>query len=424
MLTSAPPTPADPAGLDARPLPFVLLWHEVPPGGGSASHFDLLITPPTPFSGADAGRLWAARVPAGPEEWRRGADLPLEVLPPHRAEYLAYEGELSGGRGRVRRVLAGRAFALQWGAERMQLTLEWPATAEHGAGFVQADISLPAGAPAKMAVCPAALELTILGSGTSTGVPLIGCACAVCRSPDPRNRRLRASALLRHADAQERMRVHLLDTAPDLRQQTLREAARLERLDTVFYTHAHADHIFGLDDLRRFNAVMGGQAIPFHAEARVVESLRRMFAYVFDPHKNVNQSYVAQLIPLEARAGEPFEAHGARWTPIRLLHGRLPIVGWRVDCRGKSLAYCTDVSAIPPESWEPLSGLDVLVLGALRDRHHPTHFTIGQALEVVLQLAPGQAYLTHMGHEVDYADLAAALPPGVAPACDGLRVVL
>jgi phosphoribosyl 1,2-cyclic phosphate phosphodiesterase len=222
-------------------------------------------------------------------------------------------------------------------------------------------------------------------------------------------------------DEQVGVRQVLIDAGPELRQQALR--LRLSRLDAVMLTHAHADHIFGLDDLRRFNAVMKAP-IEVHAEPTVFEQLGRMFKYIFEPHTNVNQSFVAHLLPLPIQPDEPRELWGARWTPIRLMHGRLPILGYRIDFAGRSLAYCTDVSTIPPGSFDQLQDLDVLVIDGLRPRHHPTHFNIDQALEAIDRIAPGEAYLTHIAHDVSHEQLLEMLPTGVEPAYDGLRVVL
>ena len=276
------------------------------------------------------------------------------------------------------------------------------------------------------------IELVFLGTGTSAGVPMIGCDCGVCTSDDPRDRRDRPSVLIRYpeiiahaadpfrGDDDERPpRQLLIDTSPELRQQAIRH--RLHRIDGVFYTHAHADHIFGLDDLRRFNAVMQAP-IDLYAEAEVIDTLRHMFRYIFEPHCNVNDSFVANLIAHRVEVGVALPLFGATWTPVRLLHGRQPIVGYRIDHHGCSVAYCTDVSAIPPESYPLLADLDVLVIDALRYRDHPTHLTVEQALRIIDELQPGRAFLTHLAHDVKHADLAAELPEHVAPAYDGLIV--
>ena len=271
-----------------------------------------------------------------------------------------------------------------------------------------------------------ALELLFLGSGTSAGVPLIGCECEVCRSSDPRDQRTRASVLVRYPDREapgdidERtVRQYMIDTTPEMRIQVLRH--RIMRIDGVLFTHAHADHIFGLDDLRRFNAAMD-RAIDIYAERAVMERFFEIFRYVFEPHKNVNDSFIPMLIPHTIEPEGVLTLRGAKWTPLRFLHGRLPILGFRVDWKDQSLAYCTDVSAIPPATYPLLEGLDVLVLDALRYRHHPTHLTVDQALEQIEQIHPKRAYLTHIAHDISHAELEPRLPEHVFLAFDGLTV--
>jgi len=270
------------------------------------------------------------------------------------------------------------------------------------------------------------LELLFLGTGTSAGVPMIGCNCEVCTSTDPRDTRSRASALVRWTDPNDGdapPRQVLIDTAPEMRQQVIRHD--IQHIDGVFYTHTHADHIFGLDDLRRFNAVMD-KSIDVWAEPSALESLRRMFVYIFEPARNVNKSFVATLLAHAIEPGESVELHGATWSAVRLLHGRLPILGFRVDlgegASRQSLAYCTDISTLPPESYPQLEGLDVLVVDALRYRHHPTHMTVEQALALIEQLRPRRAYLTHIAHDIRHADLEANLPEHVFLSFDGLTV--
>ena len=277
------------------------------------------------------------------------------------------------------------------------------------------------------------LELVFLGTGTSAGIPMIGCAEGACASDDPRDRRDRPSVLVRYPDAsmpddekaaafnpkQAGHRQLLIDTCPELRQQAIRE--KLSRIDGVLFTHGHADHIFGLDDLRRFNAVMGGP-VDIYAEASVIDLLKQIFNYIFESHTNINQSFVATLIPHVLTPGMPIQLFGAVWTPIRLLHGRLPILGFRVDFRGASLAYCTDVSGIPPETYPHLDHLDVLVLDALRFRHHPTHQTVDRAVEVAQHIAAKQTYFTHMAHDIIHAEVDPQLPDGINLAYDGLGV--
>jgi len=260
-----------------------------------------------------------------------------------------------------------------------------------------------------------ALSITLLGTGTSAGVPMIGCDCAVCRSDDPRDRRDRAAAMVRYDDDEGRTRTILIDTATELRHQMLRHDVM--RIDGVVYTHNHADHIFGMDDLRRFNAVQG-EPLDIFAEPGVVDFFRQTFRYVFEPAENVNKSFIPTLIPHPIEPAEPFELFGWSWLPIRLLHGHLPVLGFRVG----DLAYCTDVSNIPPQSYELLEGLDVLVLDALRYRHHPTHLTVDQALQIVRHLKPRRTYFTHIAHDIRHADLEADLPEGVHVGYDGLTI--
>lgn len=266
------------------------------------------------------------------------------------------------------------------------------------------------------------LELLFLGTGTSAGVPMIGCTCPVCRSTDPRDRRDRASVLISYPDdsdttAIDRPRRLLIDTAPELRSQMIRHA--VHAIDGVLYTHGHADHIFGIDDLRRFNAVMHAP-LDIFAEQRVLDRFFAMFPYIFEPHKNINDGFIPQLIPRTLEADQSFELFGAQWTALRFMHGRLPIVGFHVEYAGASLAYCTDISSIPPTTYPLLEGLDVLVIDSLRYRHHPTHMTVNQALEQIEVIKPKQAFLTHISHEIMHAELEPQLPDGVAIGFDGL----
>lgn len=281
------------------------------------------------------------------------------------------------------------------------------------------------------------LEILFLGTGTSAGVPMIGCDCAVCHSTDPRDHRSRPSVLIRYPghpgntaddpEASPRPRQLLIDTGPDMRMQAIRNG--INHIDGVLYTHAHADHIFGLDDLRRFNAVMEGP-IDLYVDQNTRDTLERMFFYVFQSHKNINQSWVPKLNLRPIQAGTPFKLHGACWTPVPLMHGKQPVLGYRIDLpdaegnpgAGGSLAYCTDVSEIPEASFPLLAGLDVLVLDGLRYTHHPTHLTVDQATALIARIAPREAYLTHMAHDIAFAELEPKLPPGVHLSYDGLRV--
>ncbi len=273
------------------------------------------------------------------------------------------------------------------------------------------------------------LQLRFLGTGTSAGVPMIGCDCAVCRSDDPRDHRGRPSVMISYPNTDGEgpaLRNLLVDATTDLRMAML--AHDVQHLDAVLITHAHADHIFGIDDLRRFNAVMN-RPIDVYADAETHDALRRIFRYVFEPHTNRNQSFIPQLTQRLVEPGVPIDLHGARWTPLALMHGRLPILGFRIDLPGgadrpASLAYCTDVSAFPPQTYPLLEELDVLVIDGLRYRHHPTHLTIDQALEQIGQIQPKDAYLTHIAHDILHADLEPRLPPGVHLPYDGLLVTV
>jgi phosphoribosyl 1,2-cyclic phosphate phosphodiesterase len=250
------------------------------------------------------------------------------------------------------------------------------------------------------------LSVTILGSGTSTGVPVLGCHCPVCASLDPRNQRTRCSALIRY-----RNRHILIDTTTDLRQQALRE--RIGRIDAVLYTHAHADHLHGIDDLRAFNFVAGG-AIPVFGSEETLGAIRRNFAYIFDEEQE--PGYRPRL---EMRAiGAPFTLFGLTVEPLPLRHGRGRSLGYRLG----PFAYLVDCNAIPPESEARLAGLELLVIDALRFRPHDTHFNIPQALETAARLAPRRTLLTHLSHEVDHSRHAPLLPPGTELAFDGQQV--
>jgi len=250
------------------------------------------------------------------------------------------------------------------------------------------------------------MKVTILGSGTSHGVPMIGCRCAVCTSTNPRNRRTRASALLEFDG-----RNVLIDTSIDLRFQAL--AAGLDRVDSILFTHQHADHICGFDDVRRFCSLQR-TCIPCYGNAATVKHVQRVFDYALtSAEKDFFDVPVASFTAIDG----PVELFGRRVTPVPLVHGRWPCFGYRLG----DFAYCTDVKEIPPASLELLRGLDTLVLGALRHRPHPTHFTVEQALAVVAELKPRRALLTHIAHDLEHEATNAALPEGMELAYDGLE---
>ena len=253
-----------------------------------------------------------------------------------------------------------------------------------------------------------ARTFTFLGTGTSVGVPMVGCRCAVCTSSDPRNHRYRCGVLLRAPAGNI-----LIDTPPELRLQLLRE--RVERLDAVLYTHYHADHLFGLDDLRPIPNLTG-QAVPLYCTEEVEGRVRQSFGYAFGDPEKAKANYLPRLV-FRRITPEPFEVLGQRVTPVPLAHAAFDVLGFRVG----GVAYCTDVSAIPEGSWRLLEGLDVLVLDALRYKPHPAHFSVNEALEVIERLRPKRAYLTHMSHDLDYETLSSQLPPHVRPAYDGLQ---
>lgn len=255
-------------------------------------------------------------------------------------------------------------------------------------------------------------KLVFLGTGTSHGVPLIGCGCATCTSPDPRNRRTRASVVLGLPEGNL-----LVDTTPELRVQLLREGIGL--IHAVAYTHAHADHLFGLDDLRIFPRYLGHE-VPIYCEEPVERAIRQSFGYAFDP---LAQAFPAGGVPrlIFRRIGvAPFSVLGASVVPLRLHHGRYDVLGFRFG----RVAYCTDVKAIPPESEALLGGLDVLVLDCLRTEPHATHFHLDEALATAERLGAKRTLLTHLSHRLEHETLSRQLPPGVEPAYDGLTVAL
>ncbi len=301
------------------------------------------------------------------------------------------------------------------------------------------------------------MRLTFLGTGTSAGVPAIGCDCEVCTSTDPRDQRLRTSVALQFTDPaaihEDRQRVILIDAGPDLRQQALR--AKLSRCDAILFTHNHVDHTFGLDEVRRFNVVQHAP-IDIYAERHTLDFLNRIYRHIFDKANNIQDSFVATLIAHEIEPDVTLELYGVRFTPLRFMHGRQPVVGFRIE-RGNlrvprrvgfgatsalfdspaeaapsapdsesqnpgpfPLAYCTDVSAVPTETWSKMRGLKTLVLDALRHRHHPTHFTLEQAIGIAQQVGAEKNYFVHMAHDLPHQATQDMLPDGMFLAYDGL----
>ena len=253
------------------------------------------------------------------------------------------------------------------------------------------------------------MKLTLLGTGTSTGVPSIGCDCETCTSDDPRDKRLRVSVLVEHAGLQV-----LIDTSSDFRQQALRQGIR--RLDAVLITHCHADHVFGLDDIRPLNFRHGPLGV--YANERAWVDLRRIFKYVFEPSHFGGG--LPQVVPHTVIDGAPFSlGPDLVVTPLEVIHGRLPVAAYRLN----DFAYATDLSEMPPATLDGLRNLDVLVLDCLRIHNpHPTHLTLERALRYVEELRPRRTYLTHITHDVKHARDSARLPPGVEFAYDGLVI--
>ncbi|MGC1476957.1 MAG: MBL fold metallo-hydrolase [Terriglobales bacterium] len=255
--------------------------------------------------------------------------------------------------------------------------------------------------------------LTVLGSGTSMGVPTIGCDCAVCCSTDPRDRRTRPSVMISYRDPHDNDHAHhvLIDTTPDFREQALRE--KITQLDAVLYTHTHADHILGLDDLRPLTFHKPGK-LPLYATPRACEFLRNMFRYIFEGKYKFGGLAQVELQPIEG----PVELFGARFEPLTVIHGETPILGFRFG----SAAYLTDHSEVPAETVEKLRGLDILFLDALRYKPHPTHSTVEQSLKIVEAVKPKRTFFTHICHDLPHEATNAALPPGVQLAFDGMKL--
>ena len=255
------------------------------------------------------------------------------------------------------------------------------------------------------------MKVTLLGTGTSFGIPVIGCDCAVCRSTDPRDKRTRCAAVV-----EVEGRTILIDTPPELRLQLL--GANVRSVDAVLFTHTHADHIAGIDDLRAFSDRMAGE-FPLYGSAETVQSLRTSHRYIFDDAMTVMSGTTKPRLALhEVVAGRSSQVAGVEVLPLSFPHGHANVFGFRIG----DVAYVTDVKEVPAEARARLRGLKLLVLNALRWKPHPTHLSIDDAIAVVKDLAPARTLFTHLTHDTGHAELAAQLPTGIEPGYDGMTV--
>jgi len=249
------------------------------------------------------------------------------------------------------------------------------------------------------------MKITFLGTGTSQGVPVIGCQCEICQSEDIRDKRLRTSVLIENGD-----QAFVIDTGPDFREQMLRE--KVKRIDAVIYTHEHRDHVAGLDDIRGFNFVMG-QAIDVYADSNVEKAMRNMYPYIFSETKYPG----IPEINLHHMNGEPFAIGKTKFIPVKVMHYKLPIWGYRVG----GFTYITDANFIPDEEKEKIKGSDVLVLNALRREKHISHFTLEEAVALATELKVKEVYFTHLSHQMGkHAEVEQELPKGMHLAYDRL----
>lgn len=254
------------------------------------------------------------------------------------------------------------------------------------------------------------MKLTFLGTGTSQGIPVIGCDCAVCKSPDPRDHRMRSSIHVEHEG------FHIqVDTPPEFRLQAL--AAEVPRVDAVLITHTHADHIFGMDDLRQFNALQGGP-IPVFGAVADLRHLRTVFDYMF---RNAPAGTTRPRVELKA-VERPFSLGPFRVVPLPVRHGPDMILAWRLEAGDRALAYAPDCSAIPDETLKQLSGLDVMILDALRPTPHPTHLSLPESLALLARIGARRSFITHVCHRLRHGEVSRALPSGVLVPWDGLAV--
>lgn len=257
-------------------------------------------------------------------------------------------------------------------------------------------------------------EFIFLGTGTSQGVPMIGCACAVCRSADPRDRRTRSSVYVRHGGFG-----FVVDTGPDLRAQCLREG--IGQCDAAVFTHSHTDHIMGFDDLRRFCDQQPSRSLPIYASASTMGDIERVFSFAFDGRNR----FPGYLHPVPHVVEGPFSLGGLEVTPLPVPHGRAAVNGYLFSREGRPLvAYLSDCKAVPPAVAERIAGVEVLVVDALRHKPHPTHMNVEEALQAAGAVRPGRTLLTHLCHEIGHAATEKELPSGVRIAYDGLRLRL
>lgn len=253
------------------------------------------------------------------------------------------------------------------------------------------------------------MQITFLGTGTSQGIPIVGCTCSVCRSSNPKDKRLRCSMHIQSGET-----AIIIDTGPDFRQQLLTN--KIDDIDAIVYTHEHKDHVAGLDDVRPINFLQR-KDIPIYAEKRVLKALEREFHYAFAEKKYPG---VPNLMTNEIST-QPFFIQNVELIPIRVMHHQLPVLGFRTG----NFAYVTDANFIAQEEKEKLEGLDVFVINALRREQHISHYTLQEAIELIKELKPKQAYLTHLSHQMGkHIDLQSELPGNIQPAFDGLRIHL